>query len=81
MISTGCRVGREVKIEDSVIMPNVVIEDGAIIRNAIIGEGCHICSGAVIGGTFREDEQRQISVLGKNHRIEINQVVKPGEVL
>ncbi|MBQ2153547.1 MAG: glucose-1-phosphate adenylyltransferase [Oscillospiraceae bacterium] len=81
VISTGCRVGREVKIEDSVIMPNVVIEDGAIIRNAIIGEGCHICSGAVIGGTFREDEQRQISVLGKNHRIEINQVVKPGEVL
>ena len=81
VISTGCRVGKEVKIEDSVIMPNVVIEEGAIIRNAIIGEDCHICSGAVIGGSFRAGETRQISVVGKNHRIEVNQVVKPGEVL
>ena len=81
VVSTGCRVAKDTKIEDSVIMPNVVIEEGVIIRNAIIGEDCRICSGAVIGGSFREGEKRQISVVGKKHRIEANQVVKPGEVL
>ena len=81
VISTGCKIGRNAMIEDSVIMPNVVIEDGVIIRNAIIGEDCRICSGAVIGGSFREGEKRQISVVGKNHVIAANQVVKPGEVI
>ena len=81
VVSTGCRVAKDTKIEDSVIMPNVVIEEGVIIRNAIIGEDCRIGSGAVIGGSFRGGEKRQISVVGKNHRIEANQVVKPGEVL
>jgi glucose-1-phosphate adenylyltransferase len=81
VISTGCKIGRNAMIEDSVIMPNVVIEDGVIIRNAIIGEDCKVCSGAVIGGSFREDEKRQISVVGKNHVIAANQVVKPGEVI
>ena len=81
VISTGCRIGKNAMIEDSVIMPNVVIEDGVIIRNAIIGEDCKVCSGAVIGGSFREGEKRQISVVGKNHVIAANQVVKPGEVI
>ena len=81
VISTGCRVGKGALIEDSVIMPNTVIEDGVIIRNAIIGEGCRVCKGAVIGGTFTGAEKRQISVVGKAHVIEANQVVKPGEVI
>ena len=81
VVSTGCRVAKDVVIEDAVIMPNTVIEEGAIIRNAIIGEGCTVRSGAVIGGAFREGEKRQISVVGKDHIIEINQVVKPGEVI
>jgi glucose-1-phosphate adenylyltransferase len=81
VISTGCKIGKNAMIEDSVIMPNVVIEDGVIIRNAIIGEDCKVCSGAVIGGSFREGEKRQISVVGKNHVIAVNQVVKPGEVI
>ena len=81
VVSTGCRVAKDVVIEDSVIMPNTVIEEGAIIRNAIIGEGCTVRSGAVIGGAFREGEKRQISVVGKDHIIEVNQVVKPGDVI
>ena len=86
VVSTGCRVAKEAVIEDAVIMPNTVIETGAIIRNAIIrnaiiGENCVVRSGAVIGGAFREGEKRQISVVGKDHTIEVNQVVKPGEVL
>ncbi len=81
VVSTGCRVGHDAMIEDSVIMPDAIIEDGAIIRNAIIGEGCVVHSGAVIGGTFKDGEDRAISVVGKNHVIEPNQVVKPGEIL
>ena len=81
VVSTGCRVGRNTVIEDSVIMPNTVIEEGVIIRSAIIGEGCTVRSGAVIGGAFREGENRQIAVVGKDHTIDVNQVVKPGEVI
>ena len=57
-----------------------MIADGAIIRNAMIGEGCVVKSGAVIGGTFAEGEERKISVVGKDTTIEANQVIKPGEV-
>lgn len=81
VVSTGCKVGKDTLIENSVIMPNVVIESGVIIRNAIIGEGCTIRSGAVVGGSFTDSVDRQISVVGKDHIIEINQVVKPGEVI
>ncbi len=81
VVSTGCRIRKNVVIEDSVIMPNTVIEEGVIIRNAIIGEGCVVHSGAVIGGSFREGEKRQIAVIGKEHIIEVNQVVKPGDVI
>lgn len=81
VISTGCTVRKDTVIEDSVIMPNVLIEEGVIVRNAILGENCVIRSGAVIGGIFRQDEKRQISVIGKDHIIESNQVVKPGEVI
>ena len=81
VVSTGCTVSKDSVIEDSVIMPNVFIEGGVIIRNAIVGENCVIRSGAVIGGIFRQDEERKIAVIGKDHTIEINQVVKPGEVI
>ena len=81
MVSTGCRVSKDVVIEDAVIMPNTVIEEGVIIRNAIVGEGCTVRKGAVIGGAFHEGEKRQIAVVGKDHVIEVNQVVKPGEII
>ena len=81
IVSTGCKVGRNVRIEDSVIMPDTVIEDNAIIRNAIVGEACTIKVNAVIGGAVTEGGKREIAVIGKNHVIEANAVVKPGEVL
>ena len=81
IVSTGCKISKDVVLEDAVIMPNTLIEEGVIIRNAIIGEGCTVRSGAVIGGAFREGEKRQIAVVGKDHLIEKNQVVKPGEVI
>lgn len=81
ILSTGCTVGKNVQIEDSVIMPDTVIEDNAIIRNAIVGEGVTVKANAVIGGAFAEGEKREIAVIGKGVVIEANQVVKPGEVI
>ncbi len=80
IISTGCTVEKDVIVEDSVIMPNVVIESGAVVRHAIIGEDCRICRGSVIGGTFANGEEKQISVVGKGKTIGANTAIKPGEI-
>ncbi len=80
IISTGCVVAEGAIVEDSVIMPNTVIESGAIVRHAIVGEDCRICSNAVVGGAFAEGEAKEISVIGKNKTIEVNQCIKPGEI-
>lgn len=81
VISTGCTVEEGAVVEDSVIMPNVVIHAGAIVRHAIVGENCVIGAGAVVGGRFAPEEQKHISVIGKDKTIEANAVVKPGEIV
>ena len=81
IISTGCRVGEGALVEDSVVMPGVIIEPNAIVRHAILGENSRICRGAVVGGTFAADEQKKISVTGKDTVVEANTVLLPGEML
>ena len=81
VVSVGCTIGKNVLVEDAVVMPGVVIEDGAIIRNAILGEGSKIGKNAVIGGQFAEGETREISVTSKDAVIEANAVVKPGDMV
>jgi len=81
VISVGCTVGEDALVEDSVVMPGVVIEPGAIVRHAILGENSRICRNAVVGGTFDEDEAKQISVTSKGAVVEENTVLLPGEML
>ena len=81
VVSVGCTIGKNVLVEDAVVMPGVVIEDGAIVRNCILGEGSKIGKNAVIGGQFAEGETREISVTSKDAVIEANAVVKPGEMV
>ena len=81
VISTGCFIGRDAVIEDSVVMPGVVIEDGAIVRHAILGENSKVCKNAVVGGAFAEGEKKQISVTSKGAVVEANTVLKPGDML
>ena len=81
VISTGCTVGKGALVEDSVVMPGVVIEEGAIVRHAILGENSKVCRGAVVGGAFSPDEQKQISVTGKDVVVEANTVLLPGEMM
>ena len=81
VISTGCYIGKDAVVEDSVVMPGVVIEDGAIVRHAILGEGSKVCKNAVVGGAFAEGEKKEISVTSKDAVVEANTVLKPGDML
>ena len=46
------------KIEDSVILPNVVIEQNCEIRNTVIDKNCIVPEGTVIGVDAEEDAKR-----------------------
>ena len=81
VISVGCTIGKDVIVEDSVVMPGVVIEDGAIVRHAILGEGSKVCKNAVVGGAFGEGEKKEISVTSKGAVVEANTVLLPGDML
>ena len=81
VISVGCTIGKDVLIEDSVVMPGVVVEAGAIIRHAILGENSKVGKNAVVGGAFAEGEQKKISVTSKGAVVEANTVLKPGDML
>jgi len=61
VLGDDVEIGRNVKIERSVIFSGVTIEDGAEIREAIIGENVHIGRGVVI---------QPGSVIGDNTLIE-----------
>ena len=81
IISTGCTVGQDALVEDSVVMPGVVIEPGAVVRHAILGENSKVCRGAVVGGTYAPDEEKKISVIGKDAVLQANTVLLPGEMM
>ena len=81
IISTGCTVGADAIVEDSVVMPGVVIESGAIVRHAILGENSKVGRGAVVGGKFGPKEKKKISVMGKDTVLEVNGVLQPGEMI
>ncbi len=81
VISVGCYIGKDVLVEDSVVMPGVVIEDGAIVRHAILGEDSKVGKNAVVGGAFGEDEKKEISVTSKGAVVEAGTVLKPGDML
>lgn len=81
VISVGCTIGKDALVEDSVVMPGVVIESGAIVRHAILGENSKICKNAVVGGSFAEGEELQISVTAKGAVLEANSVLEPGAML
>ena len=81
VISVGCTIGEGAQIEDAVIMPGVVVEAGAIVRHAILGENSKVCRNAVVGGVFKPNEKKKISVTSKGAVVEANAVLKPGDML
>ncbi len=81
IISTGCTIGKNAVVEDSVVMPGVVIEPGAIVRHAILGENSRIGTNAVVGGAFGPRDKKKISVTSKGAVVEANTALLPGEML
>ncbi len=81
VISVGCSIGADALVEDSVVMPGVVIEPGAIVRHAILGENSRVGKNAVVGGAFKANEKKKISVTCKGAVVEANTVLLPGEML
>ena len=81
VVSVGCYIGKNVLVEDAVVMPGVVIEDGAIVRNCSLGEDSKVCKNAVVGGAFAEGEKKEISVVAKDVVVEANTVLLPGEMV
>ena len=81
VISVGCTIGADALVEDSVVMPGVVIEPGAIVRHAILGENSRVGRNAVVGGAFKANEKKKISVTSKGAVVEANTVLLPGEML
>ena len=77
VVSIGCTIGKNVLVEDAVVMPGVVIEEGAIIRHAMLGEDSKVEANAVVGGTDKE----KISVTSKGAVLEDNTVLLPGDML
>ncbi|NJD99115.1 NDP-sugar synthase [Thermococcus sp. LS1] len=61
LLGDDVEIGRNVKIERSVIFPNVTIDEGAEVKEAIIGENVHIGKGVII---------QPGSVIGDNTLIE-----------
>ena len=81
VISVGCTIGEGAIVEDSVVMPGVVIESGAIVRHAILGENSRVGKNAVVGGAFKPNEKKNISVTSKGAVVEDNTVLLPGDML
>ena len=81
IISIGCTIGENAVVEDSVVMPGVVIEPGAIVRHAILGENSRVGCNAVVGGAFKPNDKKKISVTSKGAVVEANTVLLPGDML
>ena len=83
IISTGCTIEEDVEVYNSVIMPDAVIKKGSVIKYAIVGEGAVIGENTRIGDdpVYYEENEWDISVVGKDEHIAKNSVIKPNEVV
>ncbi len=83
IISTGCTIEEDAIVYNSVIMPDAVIKKGAVVKYAIVGEGAIIGENAKVGDDpqYYDENEWEISVVGKGKQVEKNSVVKPNEVV
>ena len=97
MLSDGCFIQENTKVESSVISPGVIIRPGAIVRESIIMTDTIIESGAVVEravidkrctisqnariGGGIANPNIELVVIGKNSFIPAGMVVEPGGVI
>lgn len=82
VISYGCRLGKNCKIVDSILMPDAVIEDNAVIEYSIVGWSATIGKGAKIGAMQEhvEGEEWKIAVIAPEKTVKAGTVVEAGEM-
>ena len=49
VIFTGTQIAAGARVEDSVLMPNVIVEEGAVVKRALVADGVRIGKDAVVG--------------------------------
>ena len=84
VLSHSCIVGRNAKIENSIVMPGAVIEDGAEIRYSIIGQNAKIGRDAKIGEAQSGPAQNgewEITLIGPDTKIAAESIVKKGQMI
>jgi len=57
VLFSNVRVENHARVEDSVVLPDVLIERRAVVKRAIIDRGCRIREGTVIGLDHEEDRR------------------------
>ena len=83
IISNSVKIGKDVYIEDSVIMPGAVIEDGADIRYSIVGWNATVGKNCMVGETLEHCNpgEWKISVIAPNYNLAPNSVVGANEMI
>lgn len=84
ILFAGVTVGKNAKINSSIIMPGVVIEDGAEVEYAIIAENTVIGKNAKIGENPEKAENSEkwgITVIGSDTKIADGVVIKAKEMI
>ncbi len=97
MISDGCTIQENARIESSVLSPGVIVRPGAVVRESIILTDTIIDSGAVIERAILDKrvhvEQNahvgggianpaiQLAVVGKNSIIPSGMIIEPGATI
>jgi len=66
IVSSGVSIGKNAKVQGSIIMQNAVLEEGATVINSIIAEGTVVKSGVTVGHSEVELGQDMITVIGKD---------------
>lgn len=82
VISYGCRLGKNCKIADSILMPGAVIGDGAEVKYAIVGWDAEVGKDAKVGAMQKnkEGDEWQIAVIGPECSVKAHGSVAAGEM-
>jgi glucose-1-phosphate adenylyltransferase len=94
MISNGCFIDSDARVESCVLSPGVVIRPGAVVRESILLTDCVVESGAVIERAILDKQVQvqenarvgggissaeiKVAVVGKNSTVPEGYIVEPG---
>ena len=82
VVSYGCRLGKNCKIVDSILMPGAVVEDNAEIYYSIVGWDAKIGKDAVIGAeqAHAAGDEWKIAVVAPECEVGANTKIEAGEM-